>query len=830
LSAILDLIGQVDDTRLRERLQREWGLLSREKKFGLVYEEHLPELLALFDLPIAVGDLVAKRDGDVTAFWRVTALSGGVATAAKAGGSTADSGTVEVPVSELVTLKQFGDPIFPTLEEVDSLQGGNPQDPWHALIEADNFHALQLLEYLYGGKVDCIYIDPPYNTGARDWKYNNDYVDANDSWRHSKWLSFMERRLRIAKKLLKPDVGVLIVTIDEHEVHHLGMLLEEVFPECALQTATIVINQKGVAQGRLARTEEYALFAFKPGAFLRPHHDDLLSPERSHSEKLAAPRWERLLRGGTGARREDRYSLYYPIYVDPVRRAIVEIGEPLDSSDVPPPPNPDMTVAWPIRTDGSHGRWQVSPRTLRTLLSLGYVRLGGFDKKRNTWTVHYLNRGTRSRIEKGEIIVAGTDPITGAAIIEYANQEARLKSIKTVWHRGTHDSGIYGSSLLRKILGGGSKFSFPKSLYATKDALATVVRDRPNALVVDFFAGSGTTLNALNLLNAADGGNRRCILITNNEVSAEEAEALRAAGHRPGDAEWERHGICRAVTWPRTKYSIAGKRDTGEPLEGDYLLGRKVPEPKARRYVHIDFAEGGRLSTVDAKRQLLSLIDGIPQSTVDPDLGFATSEASSSTVLFDIDHREQWLSSLDGRDDIETVYIVASGKKQFAQLKKEVELQLSPFMVEVEEKRPMKSGFAANTSYFRLGFLDKRRVALKKAFADILPLLWMKAGANGPCPKLADNIAPPGVFSTAANDFIVLTDDTAVETLSYILSADTPISCVYIVTDDDDAFKEITETVHEVRGSDLLTYQLYRDYLENFVINGAVGRREAEST
>ena len=83
--------------------------------------------------------------------------------------------------------------------------------PWHTLIEADNYHALQLLDYLYAGKVDCIYIDPPYNTGARDWKYNNDYVDANDSWRHSKWLTFMEKRLKLAQKLLKPDTGVIVV-------------------------------------------------------------------------------------------------------------------------------------------------------------------------------------------------------------------------------------------------------------------------------------------------------------------------------------------------------------------------------------------------------------------------------------------------------------------------------------------------------------------------------------------------------------------------------------------------------------------------------------------
>jgi adenine-specific DNA-methyltransferase len=104
-----------------------------------------------------------------------------------------------------------------------------------------------LLIFPYERKVDCIYIDPPYNTGARDWKYNNDYVDDNDSWQHSKWLTFMSKRLRLAKRLLNPDSGVLIVTIDEHEVHHLGCLLEQEFPTATVQMATIVINQKGVA-------------------------------------------------------------------------------------------------------------------------------------------------------------------------------------------------------------------------------------------------------------------------------------------------------------------------------------------------------------------------------------------------------------------------------------------------------------------------------------------------------------------------------------------------------------------------------------------------------
>jgi adenine-specific DNA-methyltransferase len=170
--------------------------------------------------------------------------------------------------------------------------------------------------------VDCIYIDPPYNTGARDWKYNNDYVDGNDSWRHSKWLAFMEKRLKLAKKLLKSDTGVLIVTIDEHEVHHLGMLLEREFPEAYRQLVTIVINQKGVAQGRLSRAEEYALYCFNAGVTLAAHDDDLLSPDRSEAKRFQTPRWEWLLRGGTNSRREDRPGLFFPITVDPAQRRI----------------------------------------------------------------------------------------------------------------------------------------------------------------------------------------------------------------------------------------------------------------------------------------------------------------------------------------------------------------------------------------------------------------------------------------------------------------------------------------------------------------------------
>lgn len=145
---------------------------------------------------------------------------------------------------------------------MDSVCNAPDSDLWHTLIEADNYHALQLLEYLYAGKVDCIYIDPPYNTGAKDWKYNNDYVDGNDAYRHSKWLSFMQRRLKLAKKLLDPADSVLIVTIDEKEYLHLGCLLEEMFPEAKIQMISSVINPKGAPRSSyFIRMDEY-IFLF----------------------------------------------------------------------------------------------------------------------------------------------------------------------------------------------------------------------------------------------------------------------------------------------------------------------------------------------------------------------------------------------------------------------------------------------------------------------------------------------------------------------------------------------------------------------------------------
>ena len=254
MALLQDLIKQIDDQTLRQRIMTEVNKLSKQKKFGLVFEEHLPECTPLYDVEIRRDSKVALKTEQVSDIYIVRSINGDKAMCEH----KTDHAEAEFALDELVAVAEFGEPIYPYLKPIDTVCNAPDSDLWHTLIEADNYHALQLLEYLYAGKVDCIYIDPPYNTGAKDWKYNNDYVDGSDAYRHSKWLSFMEKRLKLAKKLLNPRDSVLIVTIDEKEYLHLGCLLEELFPEARMQMISAMTNKKGSTRpGQFSRAGEY---------------------------------------------------------------------------------------------------------------------------------------------------------------------------------------------------------------------------------------------------------------------------------------------------------------------------------------------------------------------------------------------------------------------------------------------------------------------------------------------------------------------------------------------------------------------------------------------
>lgn len=564
MAAINDLISQIQDETLRNRIQEEVSKMAKQKKFGLVFEEHMPESTPLYDMPIKRGCNVMLRDSkDDKAIYVVLKVEGNTAVCVK---PEQKDEAVTFELKDIVRVAEFGESIYPYLKPLDSVCNAPDSNLWHTLIEADNYHALQLLEYLYAGKVDCIYIDPPYNTGAKDWKYNNDYVDGNDAYRHSKWLSFMQRRLQLAKKLLNPADSVLIVTIDEKEYLHLGCLLEEIFPEANMQMVSSVINPAGVSRhGAFARVDEY-IYIIRIGTSEAQRVN--LSDEwriRPNDKRATMLRWNTLIRTGTNVRRSDRKNLFYPIFVREDGKAIHSVGEPYYGTNLDEVQAPEGTVAiWPIRSNGEEGNWQIANTGLMELAQKGYVHLGRFTE--TGMAISYLKKGEIKKIESGAFEISGYAE-DGSVMSDTVATELVPG---TQWRISSHDATLNGTKLLNSIIGE-KRFTFPKSLYAVHDTIRFFVANKPNALIVDFFAGSGTTMHAVNLLNAEDGGHRRCIMVTNNEVSADEAKMLKDKGYQPGDAEWEKLGIAHYVTWPRTVCSIKGQDINGNPLKGDYL-------------------------------------------------------------------------------------------------------------------------------------------------------------------------------------------------------------------------------------------------------------------
>ena len=563
MARIEDLIDEIADSKLREQIAREVKHLKAHKRFGLVYEEHVPETVALFGLQVRPGDVVLVRtEPDDSTRWEVKSVEGDKAEIGPIGNGEV---VAVVPTRDLLVEKRFEEPIFPGLTSVGTVERGGDK-PFHSVIQAENFHALQLLVYTHAGKVDVIYIDPPYNTGDKSWKYNNRFVDGNDAYRHSKWLAMMEKRLRLARTLLKLD-GVLIVTIDEHEVHHLGMLLEELFPDRVRQLVTIVMNPSGSSRDGLSRVEEYALFVAPEGWTPSLTHDDLLTSPTGSAKQ---PAWESLLRRGSTWYRAMRPNLCYPVLLDRDTLSIVGAGQPhpdVEEDNVPTEVD-GHAAAWPVRSDGRLGIWRVDGNRLMELAAKGYAYVSRADERRGTWTIKYLMSGTIQAIEDGEVEVVGRGE-KGEVILSADSRPT--KTAKTVWFRGSHTAGgAGGTQSLTSFLGTRGRFDFPKSVYAVFDALQ-VASAKQDAVVLDFFAGSGTTLHSVAMLNAQDGGRRQCILVTNNDVSDPEAKALNRQGHFVGDPEYEAQGIFDAVTKPRVESAITGVRPDGEPVEGKYL-------------------------------------------------------------------------------------------------------------------------------------------------------------------------------------------------------------------------------------------------------------------
>lgn len=571
LEDLMERAAQFDET-----LARDIKDYVHSRKYGLVYEASKPEFVRMWKKPVVSGDLVnimpprgvmedtKSEDDEAEVVYKVMGINNDIAKLRNI--ETGED--TEAAVDDVVALARFDRPIYAGLKEVDRVERGGDK-PYNVVINGENYHALQTLVYAYQGMVDCIYIDPPYNTGASDWKYNNNYVGKDDVYRHSKWLTFMEDRLKLAKKLLNPKDSVLIVTIDEKEYLRLGLLLEQMFPDGNIQMISSVINPSGVArEGDFYRTDEY-IYVIRFGACMPEKlalGNEWLTAKTTGKDSV---RWRPIRRQGSHDSREDARNQFYPIFLSADGTHIIGTGEALsDDAKRESIEGPKNCIAiWPLKPDGREGCWQISQDSIQQLMEQGFVKVT-YSKKWG-YVPQYLAEGERQKVKMGLFPILGKDQY-GTVILGNASGMGAPFVPGTQWRISSHSAREQGASLLNRLFPDGNRFSFPKSLYAVSDILRFFVKKKQNALVVDFFAGSGTTLHAVNLLNAEDGGKRRCICVTNNEVSADEIKSLTKQGLRPGDEDWDKLGIARYVTWPRVKCAIEGVDVNGNPLKGDY--------------------------------------------------------------------------------------------------------------------------------------------------------------------------------------------------------------------------------------------------------------------
>jgi len=388
---------------------------------------------------------------------------------------------------------------IPVLKEVKAKRiVKDDERPNNLLIEGDNYHALCVLNYTHKKNIDLIYIDPPYNTGAKNWKYNNDYVDKEDEYRHSKWLSLMRHRLNLARELLKDD-GVLICAIDENEQAHLGVLIESIFPAHEQHTITIVHNPKGVQGNNFSYSHEYAIFVV-------PKDKKIIGDRSLTEEEMYI---SNLRNWGNESERTDAKNCFYPIIISSGK--IVGFGGVAPDKLHPKSANEkqkDKSIyIWPIDEKGVERKWRYARQSVEEIKDILQVK--------------------ESRNGLIQIMIAK----------DYG-------TYKTVWSDKKYDASEYGTKLLREIIPN-CDFDFPKSLYTVYDCLFAVIGDRPRANVLDFFAGSGTTGHAVLEMNKADGGERKFILCTNNENNN---------GNGTG-------GIAESVCYPRIKKVIEGYKD-----------------------------------------------------------------------------------------------------------------------------------------------------------------------------------------------------------------------------------------------------------------------------
>lgn len=371
-------------------------------------------------------------------------------------------------------LERDGIQYLPILTEIKKKRiYTDPISPKNYLIEGDNYFALNILKYTHAGSVDLIYIDPPYNTGAKDWKYNNDYVDSEDSYRHSKWLSFMKNRLTISRELLSEE-GFIACAIDHNELFTLGLLMDSIFGEHnRIGIVSVVHKPEGRNQEKFFGTSNEFLLVYASNKskanFNNVVIDEELKERFDSEDEKGKYRLKNFIRmtDGKYSLRESKPHFFYPIYVSKDLKHFS-----LEKKD-------GFSQTTPTTDKGVERTWKTTKET--------FIKLA----------------------EQGDIIAK--KEAHGIVLYEKLREN---QVIKTHWIKKEYHAYHFGTKTLEEILGS-KQFNFPKSVHLISDIIKLMTK--PNSIILDFFVGSGTTGHAVLQVNKEDGGTRQFIAVTNNE-------------------------------------------------------------------------------------------------------------------------------------------------------------------------------------------------------------------------------------------------------------------------------------------------------------------------
>jgi len=480
----------------------------------------------------------------------------------------------------------------------------NPDLPFNYIIEGDNYHSLYTLNFTHKKKIDVIYIDPPYNTGTKDWKYNNNYVDSQDSFKHSKWLSFMKKRLVLARRLLKKD-GIIIVTIDDYEVAPLTLLMNQIFGEDN-QLGTVVIknNPSGRSTTKgFAIAHEYALFySLLPKTKIgRLQRNEKQIARYSEKDETGYYEWVNFRARYSSVSQKMQYPLFIKKNCSDFRVPKLKWNEARRKYELLEEPKASEFIKYPIDDSNKMRSWKWSIETAQQ--KIGTEMSVRYD--RNKQPAVYV----KSRI----------------------NEEGMLPL--TVWDKTEYSATAYGTNLLDSMMNNERIFNYPKSLYAVKDCLK-VATNNSAALILDFFAGSGTTAHAVLELNKEDGGNRQFILCTNNE-----------------------NNICEEVTYPRIKKVIKGYADkTGISANVKYFKQTFVPNIAN---------DNDKRELVNRSTELLCMaentFDKVIKRTAKNEFAIFKNTNKQTVIIYDEESVEKCVDKLNSiNSSLETVIYVFS--------------------------------------------------------------------------------------------------------------------------------------------------------------------------